>query len=143
MSLRSPNMCIRPLLGCCVVVLLSAVTLSAAVSELADAAMKGNKQAVRALLLRKADVNAPQVDGTTALHWAVRADDLETVDRLIRAGDNVSAENREGITPMRLAATNGNGRMIERLIKGGANPNASLSKFGDTALMLAARTGRV
>ena len=33
--------------------------------------------------------------------------------------------------------------MIEKLIKAGANPNASLSKFGDTALMLAARTGKV
>ena len=71
-------MYIRRLLGCCVVVLLSAATLSAAARELADAAMKGNKQAVRALLLRKADENAPQVDGTTALHWAERADDLET-----------------------------------------------------------------
>src|SRR5438552_14796744 len=105
--------------------------------------MKGNKQAVRALLLRKADVNAPQVDGTTALHWAVRADDLETTDLLIRAGANVSAANREGVTPLMLAATNGSTRMIEKLIKAGANPNASLSKFGDTALMLTARTGNI
>src|SRR5437762_6708336 len=142
MSLRSPKMYIRRLLGCCVVVLLSAATLSAAASELADAAMKGNKQAVRALLLRKADVNAPQVDGTTALHWAVRADDLETADLLIRAGANVSAANREGATPMQLAALNGNAAMIERLIKAGANPNAPLTKFGDTALMMAARTGK-
>ncbi|PYS38731.1 MAG: hypothetical protein DMG14_16570, partial [Acidobacteria bacterium] len=77
------------------------------------------------------------------MHWAVRADDLETADLLIRAGANVSAANREGVTPMQLAATNGNAPMIEKLIKAGANPNASLSKFGDTALMLAARTGNV
>ena len=123
--------------------LLSVASLSAASSDLADAAMKGNKEAVRALLQRKADVNATQVDGTTALHWAVRADDLETADLLIRAGANVSAANREGATPMRLAAINGNAPMIEKLIKAGANPNASLSKFGDTALMLAARTGKL
>src|SRR3989442_15874208 len=134
---------IRRVLGCCVVVLLSAASLSAAVSDLADATMKGDKQAVRSLLQKKADVNAAQVDGTTALHWAVRADDLETADLLIRAGAKVSAANREGVTPMRLAAINGSARMIEKLIKAGANPNASLSKFGDTALMLAARTGKV
>ena len=62
---------------------------AAAGSEVADAAMKRNSDAVRALLQRKADVNAPQIDGTTALHWAVRVDDLEMADLLIRAGANV------------------------------------------------------
>jgi ankyrin repeat protein len=112
-------------------------------SDIADAAMNRNKDAVRSLLLKKVDVNATQVDGTTALHWAVRADDLETAELLIRAGANVSAANREGVTPMQLAAINGNAAMIEKLLKAGANPNASLSKFGDTPLMLAARTGKV
>jgi len=133
----------RVLCGCFVLALLSVQTLTAASSELADAAMNRNKDAVRSLLLKKADVNAPQVDGTTALHWAVRADDLETADLLIRAGANVSVANREGTLPMQLAALNGSAAMIERLIKAGANPNASLSKFGDTALMFAARTGKV
>src|SRR5437762_9118960 len=134
----------RVIYGCCVLaLLLSAQRLAVASSDIADAAMNRNKDAVRSLLQKKADVNAPQVDGTTALHWAVRADDLETADLLIRAGANVSAANREGVTPMRLAAINGSAPMIERLIKAGANPNASLSKFGDTALMLAARTGKV
>jgi len=128
--------------GCFVTLLLSAQGLTAAGSDIADAAMNKNKDAVRSLLQKKADVNAPQVDGTTALHWAVRADDLETADLLIRAGANVSAANREGVTPMQLAAINGSARMLERLIKTGASPNASLSKFGDTALMLAARTGK-
>ena len=76
----------RRVLGCCVLVLLSAVTVSAATSELADAAMKRNGEAVRSLLQRKADVNAPQIDGTTALHWAVRLDDLEIAELLIRFG---------------------------------------------------------
>jgi len=133
----------RVLCGCFVLALLSVQTLTAASSELADAAMNRNKDAVRSLLLKKADVNAPQVDGTTALHWAVRADDLETADLLIRAGANVSVANREGTLPMQLAALNGSAAMIDRLIKAGANPNASLSKFGDTALMFAARTGKV
>src|ERR1041384_5555631 len=113
--------------GCCVLVLLLFVQsfAAAASGEIADAVMNRNKDAVRSLLQKKADVNATQVDGTTALHWAVRADDLETADLLIRAGANVSAANREGVTPMQLAAVNGSAAMIERLIKAGANPNAS------------------
>ena len=132
----------KRILGGCLVVLLSVGHLRAAGSEVADAAMRGNKAALRSLLQRKADGNAPQVDGTTALHWAVRADDLQTADLLIRAGAKVSAANREGATPMQLAALNGNAAMIEKLIKAGADPNASLSKFGDTALMMASRTGK-
>ena len=128
--------------GCFVTLLLSAQGLIAAGSDIADAAMNKNRDVVRSLLQKKADVNAPQVDGTTALHWAVRADDLETADLLIRAGANVSAANREAVTPMQLAAINGSALMLEKMIKAGANPNASLSKFGDTALMLAARTGK-
>jgi ankyrin repeat protein len=135
-------MSMRRVLGCWLVVLLSVVTVSAASSELADAAMKRNTAAVRSLLQRKSDVNAPQIDGTTALHWAVRSDDLETADMLIRAGANVSAANRAGATPMQLAALNGNGAMVEKLIKAGADPNVALTQSGDTALMMASRTGK-
>ena len=132
----------RCVLGYCAVMLLSASSLVAAVSDLADAAMKGNKEAVRSLLQKKVDVNAAQTDGTTALHWAVRLDDLETVELLVRAGANVSTATRAGATPLQLAAVNGNPAIIERLIKAGADPNAPLTKYGDTALMMAARTGK-
>jgi len=121
--------------------LLSAAVLGAAVSDLADAAMKGNKAAVRSLLQKKADVNAAQTDGTTALHWAVRLDDLETAELLIRAGANVAAATRAGATPLQLAAVNGNAAIIAALIKAGADPNAPVTKYGDTTLMMAARTG--
>ena len=141
MGLRGQHMCMRRVLGCCVVMLLSAAVLGAAVSDLADAAMKGNKAAVRSLLQKKADVNAAQTDGTTALHWAVRLDDLETAELLIRAGANVSAATRAGATPLQLAAVNGNAAIIAALIKAGADPNAPLTKYGDTTLMMAARTG--
>ena len=122
--------------------LLSGQGIAAPASDIADAVMNRNKDAVWSLLQKKVNVNAPQLDGTTALHWAVRADDLEIADLLIRAGANVAAVNREGVIPMELAALNGSAAMIEKLIKAGADPNAPLSKFGDTALMLAARTGK-
>jgi ankyrin len=126
-----------------VVLFLAVASLPGApASDVADAAMNGNKDAVRSLLQAKANVNAPQSDGTTALHWAVRADDLETAGLLLRAGANVSAANRDGATPLLLATVNGNAAMIETLLKAGANPNAPLTKFGDTALMMAARTGK-
>src|SRR5213080_2464581 len=114
--------------GCIFALLLSGQSLIAASSDVADAAMNRNKDAVRSLLQKKVDVNSTQVDGTTALHWAVRADDLETADLLIRAGANVSIANRDGVTPMQLAAVNGTAPMIDKLIKAGANPNAPLSK---------------
>ncbi len=115
--------------GCYVLALmLFAQSFAGASSDIADAAMNRNKDAVRSLLQKKVDVNSTQVDGTTALHWAVRAADLETADLLIRAGANVSIANRDGVTPMQLAAVNGTAPMIDKLIKAGANPNAPVSE---------------
>jgi uncharacterized protein len=137
-----PHMSMRHLVGCFAALLISAVSTGAATSELADATMQRDAQAVRSLLQKKADVNAPQVDGTTALHWAVRYDDVDTADLLIRAGARVTTANREGVTPLQLAAMNGSAAMIDKLLKAGANPNAALTPSGDTALMMAARTGK-
>src|ERR1700728_433803 len=101
------------------VFLLSVAGLNAADTRLADAAQAQENATVHSLLKQTVDVNAPQSDGTTALHWAVREDDLETADLLIRAGANVKAANRFGATALSLAATNGNGAMIEKLLKAG------------------------
>jgi ankyrin len=108
----------------------------------ADAAARGDRAAVRSLIQRKADVNTPQVDGTTALHWAVRSDDLDLAETLIAAGANVSAANREGVTALQLAAINGSAPMLQKLLKAGADPNAPLDQYQDTALMMASRTGK-
>lgn len=115
----------------------------AAPDDLANAAMRGDKDAVRALLRAKADVNGAQSDGATALLWAADRDDLEIADLLLAAGARVDAANIDGATPLLMASVNGSAGMIERLIKAGANPNASLTPSGDTALMLAARTGKI
>jgi ankyrin repeat protein len=89
-----------------------------------------------------ADVNAAEPDGTTPLHWAVRADDLAKVNKLLAEGADAKAANRYGITPLYLACQNANPAMIERLLKAGADPNA-VSTEGETALMTVARTGVV
>ena len=129
------------LLGVCLF-LVGPAAGAAAASEVADAAMAGDAAEVRRLLGQGAGVDAPQVDGTTALHWAVRWDDHETAGLLIRAGASLAAANHAGATPMRLATVNGSAAMIERLLDAGVDPDAALGPDGDTALMMAARTGR-
>lgn len=76
------------------------------------------------------------------LDTAVYNDDLETVQRLVRAGADVKAPNRYGVTPLSLACSNGNGAMVQLLLGAGADPNAALPG-GETPLMTAARTGRM
>jgi uncharacterized protein len=122
--------------------LLSTVNLRGAGSDavLADAAEKMDRATIRTLLQRHVDVNAPQVDGMTALHWATHRDDLDTAELLVRAGANVQAANRYGVTPLSLACTNGNSAMVEMLLQAGADPNTVLPG-GETALMTAARAG--
>jgi ankyrin repeat protein len=122
----------------------SAFSLAAAAtgSAVADAAKDGDIAALQALLARHADVNAPQVDGDTALHWAAYRDDLAMTRLLLKAGANAKAPNRYGVTPLSLACTNGNGAIVELLLEAGADPNAALSG-GETPLMTAARTGKV
>ena len=53
-------------------VMLPAVAAAAAESSgmLVEAVRAGDVAAIRALLEQRADVNVPEPDGTTALHWA-------------------------------------------------------------------------
>jgi len=119
----------------------AAILSAAADTRLADAAMRGDKDAVRSLLKQKADVNAAHGDGATALHWAAYNDDLEMVKILLDAGANVKAATREGaITPIFMACTNGDGPMIEALLRAGAEAK-SVKSNGTTALMTAAASG--
>ena len=114
--------------------------LIAADPTVADSAMVGDTAAIRALLAQHADINAPQADGATALHWSVYRNDFALAKLLIEAGANVRAANRDGATPLSLAATTGNAEIIATLLGAGASPNEKLP-FGQTALMLAARNG--
>ena len=118
-------------------------SLAFAAGGVADAAMQRNVQDLKALLRQNVDVNVPQADGTTALHWAARWDDLEMAGILVRSGAKPQAANRDGATPMFLAAVNGSASMIDLLLKAGADPNAPVLSHGETALMMASRTGKL
>jgi ankyrin repeat protein len=128
----------------CMVMLLAAASLAAGGNDLrlVEAVKKQDKEGVHRLLAQKVDVNAPQADGATALHWAAHWDDLDTADLLIRAGANVNAADDLGVTPLALACTNARAAVVERLLSAGANANITLPT-GETALMTAARTGNV
>jgi ankyrin repeat protein len=111
-------------------------------ARLVDAARDQDVQSVRALLSRKADVNARWSDGSTALLWAAHWNDAETADLLLRAGADANAANDFRMTPLSQACTNASAELVRLLLKSGANPNTPIAT-GETPLMTCARTGNV
>ncbi|MCZ6672994.1 MAG: ankyrin repeat domain-containing protein [Verrucomicrobia bacterium] len=122
--------------------LLLNLTTHAAQVSLADAVEKGESFQIQALLSKDIDVNDPQIDGMTALHWAANHNDAELANVLLDRGANAAAENRYGITPLYLACLNGNAKLVRHLLDAGADPNAAING-GETALLTAARTGKI
>jgi len=133
---------LRLSLAACALSLSLAVTAFAAPSPIADAAMKGDRAAVKTLIQQKADVNAPQPDGATAIQWAVYKNDLEMADALIAAGADLKKKSREGATALYLAGIYGSAPMLDKLLKAGADANER-GPQGETPLMLASRNGNV
>ena len=94
-------------------------------SLVADAAQKGDLEAVRALLQQGADPNAAQPDGLTGLHWAALNDELGIAEILLYAGATVSPVTRVGgYTPLHLASQSGHGVVTRVLLEAGADANA-------------------
>lgn len=111
-------------------------------SPVADAAMRGDLDEVRELLRSGADVNAPQSDGLTALHWAADNGDAALAGVLIYAGANLAPLTRnDAYTPMHMAARGGHAAVIELLLEAGADPGAATSRTGVTPMHLAAKAG--
>ena len=111
-----------------------------AVPALISAVRAADPAAVRLLLAGPVEVNAPQPDGATALHWAMHLEHLEIADLLIGAGADANAANDLGVTPLLMACARGHRALVERLLAAGADPNAALES-GETALMAASRAG--
>jgi len=118
------------------------LTTAAADSPVADAAMRGDREAVRALLQKGADVNAARGDGMTALHWSAERGDAEMTDMLLYAGANPKAVTRIGLyTPLHIASRAGYTAVAEKLLKAGASVNAKTTNSGVSSLHLAAASG--
>ena len=121
---------------------LSALLAAASSSPVADAAMKGDREALRALLKQGADVSGAQGDGMSALHYAAERGDVEMIEMLVYAGANVGATTRIGqYTPLHLASQSGSAAVVQALVKSGANVSARTTTTGVTPLHLAAATG--
>ncbi|HWN84280.1 MAG TPA: ankyrin repeat domain-containing protein [Vicinamibacterales bacterium] len=111
-------------------------------AQLVAAVKAGESATALSLLQRKADPNAAEVDGTTALHWAVRNGDVTLLDRLLRAGAKADAANRYGVTALPLACQQGDPAIVERLLNAGLSANLT-GPLGETALHTCARSGHV
>jgi ankyrin repeat protein len=112
-------------------------------SPLADAAMRGDTAAVKALISQHTDVNQPQGDGMTALHWAARRGDAAIATALLDAGANVRAVTRiGGYTPLHLAAQEGHDDVVGALLARGADARATTTT-GASPLHFAAAAGSV
>ncbi|HLQ79071.1 MAG TPA: ankyrin repeat domain-containing protein [Terriglobia bacterium] len=120
----------------------ASTSLAAPDLRLIDAVKNADVKAVRTLIAAHIDINTPDVDGSSALHWAAQRDNAEIVDLLLAAGANPKAATRYNVTPLSLACTNGNNVVIEHLLKAGVDPN-STAEEGETALMTASLTGKV
>ena len=110
--------------------------------RLLDAARRQDAVAVRTLLAQRVDVNGPQGDGATPLHWAAYWGDLDTVGLLVRSGADANATNDLGVTPLGLACGNGEAGIVEALLNAGADPSTA-APSRPPALMLCARTGNL
>jgi ankyrin repeat protein len=113
-------------------------------APVADAAMRGDRVEMQRLLSSGAEVNLPQGDGMTALHWAAENGDVEMVRMLIDAGANTEAVTRIGdYTPLHVASEGGHGEAVRALLEAGADVDARRAFAGTTALHLAAAAGSV
>ena len=132
-TLRRPGWFLVPAALCC-------LAAAPADHRVADAVEQRDTRTVEALLARRADVNAPQPDGASALHWASHYDDVALVRRLLAAGANPNAANDHGVTPLALACENASAAIATALLSAGARPNAA-AVSGETPLMVAVRAG--
>ncbi|MEX2466839.1 MAG: ankyrin repeat domain-containing protein [Gemmatimonadota bacterium] len=108
-------------------------------APVADAAMRGDVEAVRGLLQRGSDPDAAQGDGMTALHWAAELGDETLARVLVDAGASLEPVTRLGAyRPMHLAARNGHASVLRVLLEGGAAASAPTTTGEVTPLHFAA-----
>ena len=108
-------------------------------TPLADAALKGDLEGVRALLAYGARTDAVSQAGTQPIHDAALGDNAEVIRELAMRGADVNARTRvEAQTPLYIAASMGKMKAVEALVALGADLTIKDSK-GRTPLDAAER----
>lgn len=95
---------------------------------------------VAARLRDRADVNARDEVGTTALAWAVIRNNAAVVKQLLDAGADPNLVDVNGVGPLAIAVANDAREIVPLLLEKGADPNAARDS-GETPLMTAVRVG--
>lgn len=104
-----------------------------------DAANSGDVSDIESIA-RYGDLNAPDPNGLTPLHYAARNRRTAIVKLLLERGANINAKGAKGISPLQEAVWNGNAGIAGILIAAGAAVNAA-DEDGFTALHFAAENG--
>lgn len=110
-------------------------------SPLMMAALKGNMEAVKALLARDADVNKT---GWAPLHYAASAGSRQHVAIIALLLENhayIDATSPNGTTPLMMAAQYGSNEAVQLLLDEGADPTLK-NQLGLTAADFALRVSR-
>lgn len=110
-------------------------------SPLMIAAIKGNVDAVKALIQRDADVNKT---GWAPLHYAASAGSprhLAIIALLLEQHAYIDAASPNGTTPLMMAAQYGSGEAVQLLLDEGADPTIK-NQLGLTAADFALRVSR-
>ncbi len=123
------------------VVVGGAIHAEYAVTDIVDAARRGDYHAVHRLIEdSKENVKATDESGYTALHWAGIRGHWRIFSDLVAAGAPVNAVGGDGGTPLHWACHNDHGEAIEQLLTAGADLTVA-NRWGRTPLHIAARRG--
>jgi ankyrin repeat protein len=116
---------------------LSSTVFAGAYEDMEEALIRGDANAVIALINRGMEVNTVDRQGNTLLIQSIRRDLPELFDYLMQRRARVNMRNRNGETALSIAAFLGRANYAQRLVEAGAEVNF----FGWPPLVYAAYNG--